>query len=122
MEIIYTSDAYYACQGDNCVKYPISQSSNSGFDPSAYTYDQAKLASYTSPANKGQQSCPSGTCDVWEVSAGGYSSKLYIDSDTKRITQVESTVAGKTSKIVYEYKDVSITVPANAQTIPVPTQ
>ena len=122
MEIIYTSDAYYACQGDSCVKYPISQSSNSGFNPGDYTYDQARLASYTSPANKGQQSCPSGTCDVWEVSAGGVTSTLYVDSSSKRITQVESTVGGKTSKIVYEYKDVSITVPANAQTIPVPTQ
>ena len=122
MEIIYTSDAYYSCQGDNCVKFPISQSGDSGFDPSAYTYDESKLSSYANPAYKGQQSCPSGTCDVWEVSAGGVTSTLYVDSSSKRITQVESTVGGKTSKIVYEYKDVSITVPANAQTIPVPTQ
>ena len=122
MEIIYTSDAYYSCQGHDCVKFPISQSSNSGFDPSQYTYDENKLASYASPAYKGQQSCESGTCDVWEVSAGGYTSTLYVDSSTKRITKVQGTVGGKTSTIVYEYKDVTITVPANARTITVPTQ
>lgn len=118
MEIIYTSDAYYSCQGGSCVKFPITQSGNTGFDPSAYTYDEAKLAGYGNPSHKGRQSCPSGTCDVWEVSAGGVTSTLYVDSDTKRITQVEGTVAGKTSKIVYEYKDITITVPANAQTLP----
>ena len=121
IEIIYTSDAYYSCQGDNCVKFPISQSSNSGFNPGDYTYDETKLSGYANPAYKGQQSCPSGTCDVWEVSAGGVTSTLYVDSNTKRIAQVESTVGGKTSKIVYEYKDVTITVPANAQTITTPT-
>lgn len=119
MEIIYTSDTYYSCQGDNCVKFPISQSSNAGFNPGDYTYDQSKLDTYRSGSTyKGKQSCPSGTCDVWSVSVSGYTSTIYIDSDTKQITQVESTIAGKTSKIVYDYKDVTINIPANAQTIP----
>lgn len=122
MEIIYTSDAYYSCQGDTCMKFSISQSGSSGFDPSAYTYDEAKLAGYGSPAYKGKQSCPSGTCDVWEVSTGGVTSTLHVDSSTKRISQVEGTVGGRTSKIVYEYKDVTISVPQNAQTVTVPGQ
>ena len=121
-EIIYTSDAYYTCQsGGNCIKFPLSQSSNSGFNPSDYTYDENKLSSYASPAYKGQGSCESGTCDVWEVSAGGVTSTLYVDTNTKRITKVQGTVNGKTSTIVYDYKDVTITVPANAQTITTPT-
>ena len=35
VKIIYTSDAYYMCTGDNCLKYPSSQSSSSGFNPSS---------------------------------------------------------------------------------------
>jgi hypothetical protein len=121
MEIIYTSDAYYSCQDDNCIKFPISQLGNSGFNPGDYTYDEDRLGSFASPAYKGQQSCESGTCDVWEVSTGGVTSTLYVDSNTKRITKVQGTVAGKTSTIVYDYKDVTINIPQNAQTITTPT-
>lgn len=119
IEFIYTSDAYYSCQGGgNCVKYPLSQAS--GFNPGDYTYDQGKLTGYRNgAAYKGQKSCPSGTCDVWSVSAGGKAaSTLYIDSGTKRITQVETAAASVTSKIVYEYTDVTIDIPTNAQTLP----
>jgi hypothetical protein len=118
-EIIYTSDAYYSCQGSNCTKFPVSQSSSSGFNPGDYTYSESKLAGYRSGSTyKGKQDCPSGTCDVWSVTAGGVTSTLYVDTDTGYITQVESTVNGATSKIVYEYTDVTINVPANAQTVP----
>lgn len=119
MEIIYTSDAYYSCQGGNCTKFPISQSGNSGFDPSAYTYDQSKLSGYRNNSSyKGKQSCPAGTCDVWSVSVGGATSTIYVDTDTKRISQVEGSQGGGTSKIVYEYTDVTINIPANAQAVP----
>jgi len=117
IEFIYTSDAYYSCQGGNCVKYPISQTS--GINPGDYTYDESKLSGYRNgAAYKGKQNCPSGTCDVWSVGAAGATSTLYIDSGTKRITQVETNAAGVTSKIVYEYTDITIVIPANAQTIP----
>lgn len=120
-EVIYTNDAYYTCQaGGTCIKFPISQSANSGFDPSAYNYDQSELAGFSDRSYKGKKDCPSGTCDVWEVTAGGFTSTLYIDSRTKRITQVEGNIAGANSKIVYDYTDVTITVPANAQEINVP--
>ncbi len=119
VKIIYTSDAYYMCTGDSCIKYPSSQSSNSGFNPSDYTYDQSKLSGYKNgAAYKGQKSCASGTCDVWSVSAGGFTSTIYVDSATKRITQVDSSIGGNSTKIVYDYSDVTITVPANTQTIP----
>lgn len=119
MEIIYTSDAYYSCQAGSCVKSPISQSGNSGFDPSAYTYDQNELAGYkNSSSYKGQQNCPAGTCDVWSVNAGGITSTIYVDTDTKRISQVENSINNATSKIVYEYTDVTINIPANARTMP----
>lgn len=118
-EIIYTADAYYSCQGGSCVKFSISQVANTGFDPGTYTYDQNELASYRNGASyKGRQSCPAGTCDVWSVSAGGMTSTIFIDTKTKRISQVEGSTGGATSKIVYEYTDVTINVPANAQTLP----
>lgn len=119
MEIIYTADAYYSCQGGSCVKFPSAQSSNSGFDPNAYTYDRSELEGYRSGSTyKGRQSCPAGTCDVWSVIAGGTTSTIFIDTKTKRISQVEGSQGGSTSKIVYEYTDVTINVPANAQTLP----
>lgn len=119
VEIIYTKDAYYMCTAGNCIKYPISQQGSAGFDPGTYTYDASKLEGYkNNSAYKGQKSCPAGTCDVWSVTAGGYTSTIYVDTKTKRISQVESTVNGATTKIVYEYTDVTITVPTNAQTLP----
>lgn len=118
-EVIYTADAYYSCQAGNCTKFALSQSSSSGVNPGDYTYDESKLAGYRdNSTHKGRQDCPAGTCDVYEVSVGGTTSTIYIDTDTKRISQVESTISGATSKIVYEYKDVTINVPTNAQTVP----
>ena len=119
MQFIYTTDAYYSCTDDKCIKFPMSSSTSSGFNPSDYQYGADKLSGYRSgAAYKGKQSCSSGTCDVWSVSVDGATSTLYVDSGTKRITQVDSTQGAKTSKIVYEYKDVTIDVPANAQTLP----
>lgn len=119
-EIIYTSDAYYLCSnGANCIKYPVSQSGSSGFNPADYQYDQEKLGGYKNNASyKGTQDCVAGTCDVWSVSTDGLSSTIFIDTKTKRISQVENSQQGITSKIVYEYKDVTINVPANAQAAP----
>lgn len=118
-EVTITTDAYYSCTAGQCIKYPTGQTGGSGFDPSAYTYTDTQLTGYRSGAtHKGKQSCASGTCDTWSVTANGSTSTLYIDSGTKRITQVETVVDGKTSKIVYDYKSVSITVPTNATTLP----
>lgn len=119
MQFIYTTDAYYSCTGDKCIKFPMSNLASSGFNPSDYQYGADKLSGYRSgAAYKGKQNCTSGTCDVWSVSVDGVTSTLYVDGGTKRITQVDSTQGGKTSKIVYEYKDVTIDIPANAQTLP----
>ncbi|HLC91986.1 MAG TPA: hypothetical protein VJC09_02955 [Candidatus Saccharimonadales bacterium] len=118
VEITYTTDAYYMCTGGQCFKYDISQSGNSGFDPSSYAYTPAQLSTYRNTASyKGKKSCPAGTCDTWSVSSGGASSTIFIDTKTKYISQVESTVSGKKSTVTYEYKPVSITIPTNYQSI-----
>lgn len=118
IEFVYTSDTYYSCNAGKCIKFPITQSSNSSFNPSDFTYDETKISGYRGGASyKGQKSCPSGTCDVWSVGVTGATSTIYVDSGTKRITQVETAQSGSTAKIVYDYKDVTISIPANAQTL-----
>ena len=120
LTIIYTTDAYYMCQtADNCIKYPLNGVGDSGFDRTAYEFSTEKLATLkNTSAYQGTKDCPTGTCDVWKVTEGAYESTLYIDTNTKTIVQIESASNGTTSKIVYEYKDVSITPPANATEIP----
>ncbi len=118
--VIYTKDAYYMCQGSaKCFKYPLKGSSAAGFDPSAYQYSANKLAGLkSSSTDKGTQSCPAGTCHVWGITSGSYSSEVFVDTNTKRISQVVGTTAVGTSKIVYDYKEVSITIPTNTQSLP----
>lgn len=118
--MIYTKDAYYMCQtAETCIKYPTSQGDTSGFDSDSYQYSENELNDIKSSAfYQGQKDCLSGTCDVWKSTLGDYESLMYIDAKTKRIVQVESTSAAGSSKITYEYKDVSIVPPTNVQTIP----
>ena len=118
VQMTYTKDAYYICQSaDKCLKYPLSQ--GSGFDPKSYAYDASKIAEIkNSVKSLGTSSCPTGTCSVWQTTNGSYQGKVYIDSKTKRIVQAENTTASGSSKIVYDYKDVTVSVPANAQELP----
>ncbi|MGZ6004744.1 MAG: hypothetical protein ACXWLH_01190 [Candidatus Saccharimonadales bacterium] len=119
-KIIYTADAYYLCSGSStCIKYPRSSSTASAFNPSDYLYTADKLSTYkTSSTYKGTQSCPAGSCDVWSVTNSGATSTLFVDTKTHFVSQVESTVAGKTSKVVYDYTNATVEVPAKFQTLP----
>lgn len=118
--LVYTQDAYYFCQTeDTCYKAALSQSSNSSFDRRLYEYSAEEIAAFrNTAAYQGKQACPSGSCDTWKVSQDGYETTLYIDAGSKRITQVDGASASGTTKIVYEYKDVTVTPPANAQDLP----
>lgn len=120
ISIVYTKDAYYLCQTPtSCIKYATGQGTAS-FNPASYEYTDAQLAGYRAGASfHGKQSCPAGTCDVWQVTNAGYTSSLFVDTKTKRISQVQATTAAGTSKVVYNYQNVSVTVPANATTVPV---
>lgn len=121
VEITYTKDAYYQCSGTNpCLKYPISQSANSGFDPNNYQYDSNAIRGLQSTAiYKNQQSCPAGTCYVWSTTQGSTLVKVFIDTKTSRISQIEGTTGKQSTKSVYDYKaPVTITPPANAKSPP----
>lgn len=117
--LIYTKDAYYMCQSaDNCIKYPISQ--NTGFNPGDYSYTQAKLDSYKqSSTYQGQEACPDGegTCDVWKTSTGGVDSTIYLDSASKKVVQIKTVKDGTESTVAYSYKSVTVTPPANAESM-----
>lgn len=119
IEFIITSDGYFTKAGDQWIKYPTTASTQSGIDATAYQYDDSELTAYRNTAvHQGQQSCSAGTCDVWAYSAGGAESKIYIDTDTRYISQVETSANGQTSTVTYEYKDVTITPPTDYQELP----
>ncbi len=119
MTMIYTKDAYYICQtAENCFKYKLGQGSGASFNPKDYQYDSSKIDSYRNSSTKlGTESCPAGTCVVWQVTNGGYVSKIYVDSKTKRVSKVTSSQGETSTTIIYDYKDVSVQVPTNAKDI-----
>lgn len=119
-EIINTPDALYTCTNGVCYKFA-AQNSESGVDVSQYHYEDTEISNLRNTAvYKGQKDCASGKCDVWEVKDTPDSvSELYLDVNTKRIIQVVSTKEGTTTKITYEYKDVTVDIPTNVQQIPV---
>lgn len=121
--LTYTKDAYYLCsEGSQCLKYNLSSSSTSVFDPSAYQYDNTKLDNLkNAAAYKGQQDCPSpatGTCDVWSVTNGGATTTMYVNSSTKRIAKVTSVSGTTSTDVTYEYKNATVAIPTNFTTIP----
>ena len=125
--LTYTKDAYYLCSGNSqCLKYPISASSGSGFDPSSYQFDSSRIDSLKSSSKyKGQETCPGksgSTCDVWTASSanGGVISTIYVDSSTKRVARVISVAGTTSSDVTYDYKNATVVVPTNAQEIPTP--
>ena len=118
-QFIYTKDAYYTCNGDQCFKYASSQSSNNGVNTEDYQYSASQLADFKNSATyQGKKDCPAGTCDVWSVTFTGSTSTIYIDTQTKRISQTESTIAGNSTKLTYDYQDVTVNIPTNARTFP----
>ena len=123
---VYTPDAYYVCNGSSqCIKYATSSTTASGFDPSTYQYDTAKIENLkNTAAYKGQQTCPggNGTCEVWSVSSdsGNTTSTLYIDTATKRIAKATYSSGTTKSEVTYNYKDVHIAIPSSYTTAPTP--
>lgn len=120
---IYTADSYYMCTGGQCTVMKLDGASQATLNSDDYTYSQEEIANFKSTSTYlGQQSCPSGTCNVWQVNDGveGSTNKLFVDTGSNRITQIEMTTNEGTSTIAFEYKDVTINIPANAQELVTP--
>ncbi len=119
--VVFTKTMYYTCTKQGCYKFALKDSSGTSFDPSQYQYDDKAISDFKTGATyKGQQSCPSGTCDVWETAdfQGRGSATVYIDTATHRITKVESVYSGANATIVFDYQTVTIEIPKDAQEVP----
>ncbi len=61
-----------------------------------------------SATNTGTEACPAGTCQVWKATGPAGDVTYYID-DENRISKI--VMSSNNAETVYEYKDVSITIP-----------
>lgn len=119
IETITTPEAYYTRANDTWIKYPTAD--NTGFDASSYQYTNEELGAFNSSAYQGTQSCATGTCHVWRYTTENTESTLLIDTETGYIVRVSNVVGDQTSAIDYEYKSVTISAPADAQEIEIPS-
>ncbi|MCA9332960.1 hypothetical protein KDA00_03735, partial [Candidatus Saccharibacteria bacterium] len=119
---IYTSDAYYLCSTETeCIKYANNQIGANSFNPDNYQYTDEDFTDFKNSAHyEGKKECPAGTCDVWKVTKDNIDTMIYLDVETMRISQVEGSTPTGSSKIVYEFMDVRVEPPANAQEINLP--
>lgn len=105
------------CSENACFENP-SEATSSPVTSDQYEYSDEDLTAYRDGANYvGEQSCPAGTCDVWEVTREGYTGKFFVDSNG-RISKAEWTGAEGNFSLEYAYKTIVITEPENVQTFP----
>ncbi len=118
--MFFTEDFYYMCtNATTCFKYKITNGDTGSVDPSQYEFTEEDLNNMRATATyKGQQACQASTCDVWESTEGTTTVNIYIDTTTKRISQAITQTDRGTSTMVFEYKDVTVDVPKNAQELP----
>jgi hypothetical protein len=121
IEYISANNYFYTRAGEEgWYKYPFAAGEATSFDTSSYEFSESDLAALkASGQNKGRENCPAGSCDVWETSdESGNRTTVYIDTDSRRISQIKSVTGGTTTTMVYDYRDVSIEIPADAQELP----
>ncbi len=122
IRFVTTKDAHYMCNdAQGCFRYPTSDAQQGAVDPGQYEYSQSDIDNFRANAtHKGQQSCSTGTCDVWDVSnfQDSGTATVFIDTASKRIVKIESTFNGSTSTIEFDYRDVTIEIPTDAQELP----
>lgn len=119
VEFYLTADGgYIVCEAGECFKLT---GGNSPIATSDFTATDEDIAKYKETAVfKGEVDCVSGTCDSWEYQDEvGDLVTIYIDQDTSKVMEVRGTDEdGGSVVIVYEYTDVTVTLPENVQEIP----
>lgn len=121
VRFVTTKEAYFMCNSQGCFKYSNTQAQTGATNPDEYEYSQSDIDAFKANSTyKGQKSCGDSMCDVWEVSNfnGSGTATFYLDTSSKRIMKIESTSNGSTTTIEYEYTDVTIEVPTDAQELP----
>lgn len=106
------------CQDSQCYKLSNGTSALSDID---FTANDEELAGYKDSASyKGSESCIGGTCDVWEYTDKDNSQvTVYIQKGTNKVVELRGTdTDGSKIKMTYDYKDVTITIPENVESLP----
>lgn len=108
---------YIVCQGGAC--YSLSDGEKP-FTQSDFVASDEDIAKYKTTAKFiREDSCPAGTCDVWEyTNDDGEPAQVYISQEDRRVSRVTGISEGSDLVIDYEYTDVSITFPENVQALP----
>ncbi len=110
------SQAFIFCQEGKCYRYGANQS---GLNIGDYEVSDEDIAKYKESATYvGTESCTTGTCEVWQYKDEEQTdTKIYINKNTKLVSEVVGTKDGDTFKVVYEFKDVTVTLPTDVQEI-----
>lgn len=119
VEFYVTGDTFISCQDDMCMRFPAADQDDM-FDQDRYSYNEDDFTRFRESASyQGKQSCPAGTCDVWEVEDedAEYTTQVYLTGD-RRVSKLTTSGGDDSFEIVYTYKDVSITLPQNVQSFP----
>ncbi len=111
---VLADGSYIFCQDGTCYKTPTA----SGEEPDDYNFRQEDIDKFKATAvHLGEEDCPAGKCDVWQVNDDGTDTKIYISKSNQYVSQVIGTQDGDTFKIVYDFKDVTVTPPTDVQDI-----
>lgn len=119
VRFVVTPDTAYSCEGDQCFEFPLGQADELfAFDLDDFTYEEDDLTEFADIATRiGEEPCPAGNCDVWEIVDETETTRLYIDASANRISQATGSGDDGEFTIVYEYRDVTITPLENVQKI-----
>ena len=119
VEFVVTPDSSYTCENGECIRFDSDTSIDSLFNPDNFTYDDEDFEAVREDVVFiGEEDCPAGTCNVWEVHDGEEESRIYVSTDTRQISQVTGEGADGSFSIVYDYRDVTITPPENYEEAP----
>ncbi|MDZ7786253.1 MAG: hypothetical protein U5L95_03990 [Candidatus Saccharibacteria bacterium] len=115
VEFYTTANRYVLCTAGNCFEYGDQSSLPSTPD---YNYNEEDFSDFRDTANyQGRQSCPAGTCNVWEITEDGTTTTVFI-TDDQTVSQAKTSGTGGEFTITYEYRDVNISLPQNVQSVP----
>ncbi len=120
IQFIVTGDAAYTCEGEQCFEFPRGEGDEMfSFDIDEFTYEEEDLTEFAERASfVGEEECPAGTCDVWEIVDETETTRLYIDTSNNLVSQATGSGVEGEFTIVYDYRDVTITPPENVQPLP----
>lgn len=115
-EMYLINKEYITCTGGTCIK--LSSASASPVNEGTYNFSQEDISNFrNSSTYLGKADCPAGTCDHWQSIKENETIDFYVASDNK-ISKANGKIGDTTFEIVFTYKDVVITPPANVQELP----